>query len=147
MTYTAKDKSNGVCEVVSFKAPGADGTVNSAGGGQRVSPSERTGQDRLDARAPIPCAQHAGQPSGQCQAAVARDPGGTATAVEARPDGHTRAICFEKGKAIGADLSQADGSQHFRATKSGDVHKIDAGHERYEIIEALVFRGLRGRPG
>ena len=58
-----------------------------------------------------------------------------------RPDGRTRAIFFEKGKAIGADLSQADGSQHFRATKSGDIYKIEAGHERYEIVEAFVFGG------
>ena len=77
----------------------------------------------------------------ECQAAVARDPGGTATIVVTRPDGRTRFIFFEKGKAIGADLSQADGSQHFRSTKSDDVYKIEAGEERYEIVEAFVFGG------
>ena len=77
----------------------------------------------------------------ECQAAVARDGGGTATVVVTRPDGRTRFIFFEKGTAIGADLSQADGSQQFRTTKSDDMYKIEAGNERYEIVEALVFGG------
>ena len=78
---------------------------------------------------------------GQCNAAVARDPGGTATVVATRPDGRTRAIFFEKGKATSADLSQADGSMHFHATKRGDLYIIEAGNERYEIPEAFVFGG------
>ena len=36
---------------------------------------------------------------------------------------------------------QADGSQHFRATKQGDIYKIEAGHERYEIPEMFVYGG------
>lgn len=141
VTYTAKNRANGVCEVVSFKAPDARGSTTSVAGGQRASSSERAGQGKFDARGPVPCAMGSRQPMQQCQAAVARDPGGTATVVVTRPDGRTRAIFFEKGKAIGADLSQADGSQHFRATKSGDIYKIEAGHERYEIVEAFVFGG------
>lgn len=59
-----------------------------------------------------------------------------------RPDDRTRAIFFETGKAISADLSQADGSMHFRATRvAGDRYRIEAGHERYEFVEALVFGG------
>lgn len=46
-----------------------------------------------------------------------------------------------RGQPLGADLSQADGSQHFRGTKKGDVYFIEAGHERYEIVEAVVFGG------
>ncbi len=141
VTYTAKDKSSGGCEILSFKAPGGSGPGIGSGGGQRESTAARAGQGQFDARAPIPCAQHQGQPMGQCQSRVARDPGGTATVVVTRPDGRTRAIFFEKGKAISADLSQADGSQHFRATKSGDLYKIEAGNERYEIPEAFVFGG------
>lgn len=53
----------------------------------------------------------------------------------------TRFIFFEKGKAIGADLSQADGSQHFHSAKRGDVYHVEAGNERYEIVEAFVFGG------
>ena len=78
---------------------------------------------------------------GRCEAAVARDPGGTATVVVKRPEGRTRAIFFEKGRAVGADLSQADGSMHFWATKRGDLYVIEAGNERYEIPEAMVFGG------
>lgn len=77
----------------------------------------------------------------ECQAAVARDGGGSATIAITRPDGRTRFIFFEKGKAIGADLSQADGSQHFRATRSDGFYDIEAGNERYRFIEAFVFGG------
>jgi len=78
----------------------------------------------------------------ECQAAVARDGGGSATVVVTMPDGRKRFIFFERGEAIGADLSEADGSQHFRATRTrDDMYQIEAGHERYEFIEALVFGG------
>lgn len=142
VTSTAKDKSFGECEIVSFKAPDGGDSASSAGGRQRASSSERAGQGQFDARGPVACAMRAGQPMQECQAAVARDGGGTATVVVTRPDGRTRFIFFEKGKAIGADLSQADGSQHFRATRSGDdIYLIEAGNERYEIVDAFVFGG------
>lgn len=141
VTYTAKDKSTGACEILSFKAPGGGGALNGGGGDQRESASERAGQGRFDAHGPIACAQQPGQPMGQCQAAIARDPGGTATIKITRPDGRTRFIFFEKGEAIGADLSQADGSQHFRATKRDDVYTIEAGEERYEILDLHVHGG------
>ena len=141
VTYTAKDKTVGVCEILSFKAPEGRGTASSAVAGQRASASERAGQGQFDARGPVKCAQRAGKPMRECQAAVARDPGGTATIVITRPDGRTRAIFFEKGKAVSADLSQADGNMRFRATKRGDVYYIDAGDERYEIPEMFVYGG------
>jgi hypothetical protein len=137
VTYTTKDKSTGTCEVVSFKAPGgAHGSAVSSGGDS----SERAGRGDFDAHGPVKCAQGK-QVMAQCNAAVAREGGGTATVVVTRPDGRKRFIFFQKGKAVSADLSQADGSQHFRATKSGDIYKIEAGNERYEIVEALVFGG------
>jgi hypothetical protein len=77
----------------------------------------------------------------QCNFGVARDGGGTATVVITRPDGRTRAIFFEKGQAVSADLSQADGNMNFRATKNADLYVIQAGDERYEIPEAVVFGG------
>jgi len=141
ITATAKGKSVGECEILSFKAPGAAAAARSTGGAKRASSSERAGQGQFDARGPVRCAMRAGQPMQDCQAEVARDPGGTATIRVTRPDGRTRFIFFEKGKAMSADLSQADGSQRFRATKSGDVYKIEAGNERYEIVEAFVFGG------
>jgi hypothetical protein len=139
VTYTAKDKSFGECEIVSFAPPA--GHAAAAGGGHHASASERAGQGRFDARGPVDCAERPGQPMRQCQAAVARDPGGTATIVVTRTDGRTRAIFFEKGNPVGADLSQADGNMNFRGTKRGDIYFIEAGDERYEIVEAFVFGG------
>lgn len=141
ITYTAKDKSVGTCEILSFKAPGGGGNASSGGGSLRASSAERAGQGQFDARGPVACAQQPSQPMGQCQAAVARDGGGTATVVVTRPDGRKRFIFFEKGRAISADLSQADGNMNFRSTKVGDLYKIEAGNERYEIVEAMVFGG------
>lgn len=141
VTSTAKDKTFGECEILSFKAPDSGRAATSAGGAPRASASERAGQGQFDARGALPCAQQPGQPMGQCQASVARDPGGTATVRVTRPDGRTRFIFFERGTAIGADLSQADGNMNFRSTKRGDVYFIEAGNERYEVIEAFVFGG------
>jgi hypothetical protein len=140
VTASAKGKSLGECEILSFKAA-TGGAAMSSGGGKRASSSERAGQGQFDARGPVPCAMRPGQPMQSCQAEVARDPGGTATIRVTRPDGRTRFIFFVNGKATSADLSQADGSQHFRATKNGDVYRIEAGNERYEIVEAFVFGG------
>jgi uncharacterized protein (DUF2237 family) len=78
---------------------------------------------------------------GQCTFGVARAGGGTATVVVTHPDGRKRFIFFEKGKAVGADLSQADGNMTFRATKEADLYRIQAGDERYEIPEAVIFGG------
>jgi hypothetical protein len=139
VTYTAKDKSFGGCEILSFAPP--SGHSSAAGGGQRPSASERAGQGRFDARGPVDCAERPGQPMRQCQAAVARDPGGTATIVVTRPDGRKRSINFEKGNPVSADLSQADGNMNFRGSNRGGVYLIEAGNERYEIVEAFVFGG------
>mgnify|MGYP003391749827 CR=1 FL=1 len=66
---------------------------------------------------------------------------GTAALVVTRTDGRKRTIFFDKGKATGADLSQADGNMEFRATKEADLYRIQAGNERYEIPEAAIFGG------
>ena len=102
---------------------------------------ERAGQGRFDATGKIPCAWAAGQPMSQCDFGVARAGGGTATVVVTRPDGRKRTIFFDKGKAIGADLSQADGDMTFRVTKEADLFMIRAGRERYEMPEAVIFGG------
>jgi len=139
ITYTARDKSTGECEVLSFKAPGGGGHASPAP--SRGDSSERAGRGDFDAHGPVQCAQGAGAPMVQCDAAVAREGGGTATVVVTRPDGRKRFIFFKRGKAVSADLSQADGSQRFRATKRGDLYLIQAGQERYEIVEAMVYGG------
>ncbi len=102
---------------------------------------ERAGQGRFDASGKIPCAQASGQPMGQCNFGVARAGGGTAAVVVTLADGRRRVIYFEKGKATGADLSQADGDMSFSAKKEADLYTIRAGKERYEIPEAVVFGG------
>ncbi len=101
----------------------------------------RAGQGRFDANGQVPCAQHKGQPTGQCSFGVARAGGGYATVVVTKPDGRTRAIFFRMGRAIGADTSQADGYGAFKATKESDLYHIRVGDERYEIPEAVVFGG------
>ncbi len=107
----------------------------------KASSAERAGQGDFDATGKIPCAQYKGQPMGQCPYGVARDGGGTATVSVTLPDGRKRAIFFEKGKAVSADLSQADGNMDFSYTKEADLYMIKAGDERYEIPEAVIYGG------
>ena len=138
VTFTDRDKNIGECRILSFKPPEADyGRPDPS----RESSSVRAGRGDFDAHAPVRCAMQEGSPMVECQAAVARDGGGSATVAVTRPDGRKRFIFFEQGKAIGADLSEADGSQHFRGTRRDDMYLIEAGHERYEFVEALVFGG------
>jgi len=142
VTYTAKDKTTGTCEILGFAAPGgAKGAANATPSPKGPSHSERAGQGQFDARGSIPCAEAKSQPMRQCAFEVARESGGGATVKVSLPSGKTRFIFFEKGKAISADLSQADGDMTFRAKKESDLFKIDAGKERYEIPEAVVFGG------
>jgi hypothetical protein len=50
----------------------------------------------------------------QCNFGVARDGGGTATVSITRPGSLKRVVFFDKGVAIGADTSEADGYQRFK---------------------------------
>ncbi|MBP7370201.1 MAG: hypothetical protein KA902_02060 [Arenimonas sp.] len=108
---------------------------------EQQSSSERAGLGKFDASGEIPCAQNLGQPMGQCPFQVARGPNGSATVVVTHTDGRKRAIFFENGKAISADLSQADGNMNFSSSKESDLFMIKAGNERYEIPEAVIFGG------
>jgi hypothetical protein len=118
------------------------GATQSGGSGDvAAAATQRAGEGRFNATGPLPCARSKGQPMGQCTFGVARAGGGTATVVVTHPDGRKRFIFFEKGKAVGADLSQADGNMTFRATKEADLYRIQAGDERYEIPEAVIFGG------
>jgi hypothetical protein len=107
----------------------------------KASSAERAGQGKFDATGKIPCAQAKGQPMGQCSFGVARDGGGTATVSITLPDGRKRVIFFENGKAVSADLSQADGNMDFSYTKESDLYMINAGNERYEIPDAVIYGG------
>jgi hypothetical protein len=113
-------------------------------GSSRMGPDDsalRAGEGKFDANGKIPCAQHKGQPMGQCDFGVARAGGGYATVVVTLFDGRKRMIFFRMGIPIGADSSQADGYGEFRATKESDLNVIRVGDERYEIPDAVVLGG------
>lgn len=106
-----------------------------------VEASARASQGKFNATGKIPCAQNKGQPMGQCDFGVARAGGDTAAVSITLLDGRKRAIFFKAGKAVGADLSQADGNMSFSASKEADLYTIRAGNERYEIPEAVIYGG------
>jgi hypothetical protein len=88
----------------------------------------------------IPCSMGGGAPTGSCPAGVKRQGGGTAEVTVTKPDGRTRTIFFQNGRAVSADVSQADYGK-FSATRQGDLNIIRIGQERYEIPDALPFGG------
>jgi len=106
-----------------------------------VEASARASEGKFNATGKIPCAQAKGQPMGQCDFGVARAGGGTAAVSIKRADGRKRVIFFKAGKAVAADLSQADGNMNFSASKEADLYMIRAGNERYEIPEAVIYGG------
>ncbi len=101
----------------------------------------RAGQRDFDATGQIPCARYAGQPMGQCSFGVARAGAGDATVVVTFPDGRSRPIYFQLGRATGAGQSQADGYGEFVYERESDLSLIRVGDERYEIPDAVVFGG------
>jgi hypothetical protein len=88
----------------------------------------------------VPCVMESGRPKGSCPFGVVREGNGTGTVTVTKPDGRTRSIFFEKGKATGYDMSQADRGE-FSARKEGDMNLISIGQERYEIPDAVIFGG------
>jgi hypothetical protein len=88
----------------------------------------------------IPCSMGGGAPTGSCPFGVTRQGGGTADVTVTKPDGRTRTIFFQNGRAVSADVSQADYGK-FSASRQGDLNIIKIGQERYEIPDALPFGG------
>ncbi len=112
-------------------------------GSARMGPDDsalRAGQGQFDATGAIPCAEHAGQPMGECRMGVARAGGGYATVVATHPSGKKRAIYFRMGIPVGADTSQADWGE-FSATREDGLNFIRVGTERYEIPDAVPLGG------
>jgi pimeloyl-ACP methyl ester carboxylesterase len=151
ITSTSRDRNVVECEAVAFKA--SDGAAAGAPPAGREPSAARAGRGRSDATGPVACAEGKGQPTGQCEMGVARDGGASVTVVVTRPDGRKRAIFFDKGKPVSADLSQAGGNMRFRAKKTANgMYPIDAGNEHDEFPESVVFGGrirvlaLLGRP-
>lgn len=96
---------------------------------------------KVDATGIIPCAMATGQPMGDCNFAVVREGGGSATVTVTKPDGRTRAFFFEHGKFVSADTSQAEGNQKTSSSREGDLTTVHVGAERYEIPDAVMFGG------
>jgi hypothetical protein len=71
---------------------------------------------------------------------VKREGSGSGVVTVTKPDGRTRAIFFDRGRATGYDRSQADPGE-FSASKQGDLSIIRIGRERYEIPDAVIFGG------
>jgi hypothetical protein len=135
-------RSNFTLEVgITGGAPKATAAPSAGDDDRLAEASARARQGKFNATGKIPCAQHKGQPMGQCDFGVARAGGGTAAVAVTRPDGRTRVILFKAGKAVAADLSQADGDTSFGATQEADLYLIRAGNERYEIPEAVIYGG------
>lgn len=140
LTYKVNQFQDGLQVTVSGR-PDASGDCSIKGASAHISPAERAGQGKFNATGQIPCAQYKSQPTRSCPFGVARDPGGNASVRIEIAKGTYRYIAFENGKAIGADLSQADGDMSFSSKKEGDLFLIKAGKERYEIPEAVIFGG------
>jgi hypothetical protein len=88
----------------------------------------------------IPCSMGGGAPTGSCPFGVTRQGGGTADVTVTKPDGRTRVIIFQNGRAIAANTSEADPGK-FSASKQADLNIIKIGQERYEIPDAVVSGG------
>jgi hypothetical protein len=116
------------------------------GSGASAAPAESSSGDArvpgtpYHATGEIRCVMPGGGAPGFCPFGVVRQGYGTATVTVTKPDGRTRAIFFEKGKATGCDSGAADAGG-FSATKRGDMHIVLIGEERYEIPDAVVFGG------
>jgi hypothetical protein len=115
------------------------GITGAAAGATRSTDAKVAGTP-YHATGQVPCATAAGQPTGSCAFGVVRKGGGTGTVTVTKPDGRTRSIFFDKGKATGYDMSQADRGE-FSAARQGDLNVIRIGPERYEIPDAVIFGG------
>lgn len=101
----------------------------------------RAGQSKFDATGTLPCSFSKDPVIKECEFGVARAGGGYATVVVIKADGRKRAVYFRMGKAIGADISQAEGYPKFRSSKESDWHLIHVGHEFYKIPDAVISGG------
>ena len=95
-----------------------------------------------NATGPLPCAMRAGEPlRSNCSFGVVRDGyDGTGYVTVTKPDGRTRTIFFQKGRAVSYDQSSADSAQ-FSSYRGGDITTVLIGDERYEIVDAIIFGG------
>ena len=72
------------------------------------------------------------QPTGSCPFGVKREGKGSGIVTVTKPDGRTRAIFFESGKATGADISEADPGD-FSTEEQGDLPVDRPGETGYVV--------------
>lgn len=107
-------------------------------------PSEQTDalvpSTNYNATGDIPCSMGNGQPTGYCPFGVTRQGSGNGSVTVTKPNGRTRVIFFENGRAVGYDESQADPGS-FSTERQSDLNIIRIGQERYEIPDAVIWGG------
>ena len=87
----------------------------------------------------IPCATAASQPMTSCPFGVRREGLGAARVTVFLPGGAEREIRFEQGRAT--DIEGSTSGTAFSTDREGDLTRIRAGDERFEIPDAVVFGG------
>lgn len=90
----------------------------------------------FDATGEVSCATSAGAAMGNCPFGVVRDGPGNAGVWIALGDGTERAILFEGGVPVSADVAAP-----LSFAKDGDMFMISVGDERYQFPEAVVNGG------
>ncbi|GAJ65764.1 Gifsy-1 prophage protein [Edwardsiella piscicida] len=101
-------------------------------------------RQRKQQRRPRPAANypaHSSAVSRWDSALLATPAPGEATVTILLPDHRQRVLFFTHGKPLTADLSQADGDMTFTWHQEGDLFLIRAGHERYEVPDAVIRGG------
>lgn len=88
----------------------------------------------------IPCSMGGGRPTGSCPFGVKREGRGSGAVTVTKPDGRTRVIFFDRGRATGYGRSEADPGA-LKASRRSDLNIIRIGRERYEIPDAVIFGG------
>jgi heat shock protein HslJ len=97
----------------------------------------RAGQGVFDRIGRIPCTL-AGSSPGECEAGVARDPGGTAVVVVYRTGGAERVLSFDGETFVASDASQAGGGFDATATHEGDAVVVTVDGERFEVPMSFI---------
>lgn len=132
------------CSGSSDEAPGQTASAEPAAAAAATAPAatEDAKVDGTDFHAigNLPCRMTTDEAPGSCPFGVTREGDGNGMVTITKPDGRKRVIFFEKGQAIGADVSEADPGE-FSASREGDTTIVHIGTERFEIPDAVIMGG------
>ena len=104
----------------------------------RDETARRAVRGDFDARGTIPCAQIEGQALQDCDAAVARAPGGNATLVATFSNGFARHLYFRSGAFVAGNATMSGVGTDTDWRKEGGVHFIRVDDQRFEVPDVLV---------